>query len=175
MITAGDERGKSQGGNNNAYCQDNVITWQSWDPNSHQLDFEATVAHLIALRKKYAGLRPEGFANASAATEGSDLMLWFNEHGEPMSEEDWNNPDHRVLQRYSEHKDLSGLTERLLLVLNGAELPKQIRLAPMGGPAKLELLWDSALELPPKHSQIVTTGSHLTMVETSLQLFLVLD
>lgn len=174
MITAGDERAKSQSGNNNAYCQDNVITWQNWDPDPHARDFEETTRHLIALRKKYPGLRPEGFANSSAATEQSDLMRWFNEHGQEMTEEDWHNADRRVLQRYSEHLMPNGEIQALLLVVNGSEIAKSINLVHPERAVALDLLWDSALELPPKHSVIANPGSSQKLVETSMQLYLVL-
>lgn len=173
MIAAGDERAKTQGGNNNAYCQDNVITWQNWDPDVHQLDLEQTFSHLTSLRQTYAGLRPTGFANATAPTQESDLMLWFNEHGHEMSEDDWNNPERRVLQRYSEHLCEDNSIEALLLVINGTETQKHINLASPQNCRSLELLWDSALELPPKHSIVLNPGSSLKMVETSMQLYLV--
>ncbi len=173
MIAAGDERAKTQGGNNNAYCQDNVITWQTWDPQSHESDLEETFAHLAKLRKQFPGLRPIGFANSTEPTKDSDLMLWFNEHGHEMTEDDWNNPERRVLQRYSEHLAEDGSIEALLLVINGAETLKPVNLAMPEKAKSLELLWDSSLELPPRHSVIHNPGSAVKLVETSMQLFAV--
>ena len=58
MITAGDERAKSQGGNNNAYCQDNVISWLKWDLDHHEADLLKTVSFLNKLRREHEVLRP---------------------------------------------------------------------------------------------------------------------
>ncbi|NBU23793.1 MAG: glycogen debranching enzyme GlgX [Actinobacteria bacterium] len=173
MITAGDERLKTQGGNNNAYCQDNVITWQNWDPNSHQSDFETTVAHLISLRKQYPALRPRSFALIEEPTPEHDQMLWFSVRGDEMTVDDWHNPERRTLQRLSYHLMNDGSKQGLLLVINGQEQVKNVTLPKREGIGSLELLWDSALELPPKRTILLNPGSKLRMVEASMQLFLV--
>jgi glycogen debranching enzyme len=172
MITAGDERLKTQGGNNNAYCQDNVISWLSWADDSHALDFEATVRHLIALRKSLPALRPEKFTVAEAAQPGVDQMQWFNLQGEPMSVDDWNNPERRTLQRLTRHLLPDLQVQTLLLVINGTEQVKNVRLARPEAVREFKLLWDSALELPPKRELLVPAGSQVRMVETSMQLFI---
>lgn len=173
MITAGDERLKTQGGNNNAYCQDNVITWQNWTPDSHQLDFEKTVSHLIALRKKYPALRPRTFTTINEPTPEQDQMLWFSVRGDEMTIEDWHNPERRTLQRLAYHLMNDGSKQGVLLVINGTEIVKNVTLPKAKNVKEYELLWDSALELPPKRSIVMAAGSKLRMVETSMQLFLV--
>ena len=173
MITAGDERLKTQGGNNNAYCQDNVITWQNWEPNPHQLDFEHTVSHLIAIRKELPALRPRTFTHSSEPTPEADQMLWFNGKGDEMSIDDWHNPERRTLQRLTYHLMNDGSKQGVLLVINGSERVKNVTLPIRDGIKNLELLWDSALELPPKRTIILNAGAKLRMVETSMQLFLV--
>jgi glycogen debranching enzyme len=171
MITAGDERLKTQGGNNNAYCQDNVISWLSWAKDTHSLDFEATVKHLISLRHSLPALRPERFTVAETPVPGVDQIEWFNLRGEPMSIEDWNNPERRTLQRLTRHLLPDGEVQTVLLVINGTEQVKNVRLAkPTGG--NYQLLWDSALELPPKRELLLGAGSQVRMVETSMQLYL---
>ena len=173
MITAGDERLKTQGGNNNAYCQDNVITWQNWTPDSHQLDFEKTVSHLISLRKRYPALRPRTFTTINEPTPEQDQMLWFSVRGDEMTIDDWHNPERRTLQRLAYHLMNDGSKKGILLVINGTEIVKNVTLPKAKNVKEYELLWDSALELPPKRSIVMTAGSKLRMVETSMQLFLV--
>ncbi len=173
MITAGDERLKTQGGNNNAYCQDNIITWQNWEPNSHQLDFEETVRHLIAIRKELPALRPRTFTHPSEPTPEADQMLWFNGQGHEMSIDDWHNQERRTLQRLTYHLMNDGTKQGVLLVINGSEVVKDVTLPSRTGIANLELLWDSALELPPKRTILYNPAAKLKMVETSMQLFLV--
>jgi len=173
MITAGDERLKTQGGNNNAYCQDNVITWQNWDPNSHQLDFEQTVSRLIALRKRYPALRPRNFTKIDQPTPEHDQMLWFSVRGDEMTIDDWHNSERRTLQRLAYHLMDDGLKQGIHLVINGTEAVKNVTLPEVKDIGEYELLWDSAQELPPKGSLILQPGAMLRMVETSMQLFIV--
>jgi glycogen operon protein len=163
---------KTQGGNNNAYCQDNVISWLNWAPDTHAQDFEQTVRHLITLRKLHPGLRPERFTIAEAATAEQDQMLWFSLRGDEMTLDDWNNPERRTLQRLTRTRIEGGGLESMLLVINGTETVKNITLPKPDAISEFELLWDSALELPPKRQQRMPAGSRLRMVETSMQLFL---
>jgi len=173
MITAGDERLKTQGGNNNAYCQDNAITWQHWDPTSHQLDFEQTVSHLISLRKQYPALRPRNFTKIDQPTAEHDQMLWFSVRGDEMTIDDWHNSERRTLQRLAYHLMDDGSKQGIHLVINGTEVVKNVTLPRAKDIEEYELLWDSALELPPKRSIILKAGATLRMVETSMQLFIV--
>jgi glycogen debranching enzyme len=173
MITAGDERLKTQSGNNNAYCQDNVITWQSWEPDSHSKDFEATVAHLIEIRKKYRVLRPTAYTHGLEPNSEADQMIWYSASGHEMSIDDWHNPERRTLQRLSYHLLEDGSKQGMLLVINGQEKIKSVTLPKHPDIASLELLWDSSLELPPKRTVLLNPGSKLRMVEASMQLFLV--
>lgn len=173
MITAGDERLKTQGGNNNAYCQDNVITWQNWDQDPHRDDFFATVSRLIELRKTYPALRPRQFPKIDAPTDQHDQMLWFSVRGDEMTVEDWHYSERRTIQRLSYHLMNDGSKQGILLTINGTEAVKNVRL-PMPEAVKgFELLWDSALENPPRKPLVFSPGSNLRMVETSMQLFLV--
>lgn len=173
MITAGDERLKTQGGNNNAYCQDNAITWQHWDPTSHQLDFEQTVSHLISLRKQYPALRPRNFTKIDQPTAEHDQMLWFSVRGDEMTIDDWHNSERRTLQRLAYHLMDDGSKQGIHLVINGTEAVKNVTLPKAKDIGEYELLWDSAQELPPKGSLILQPGAMLRMVETSMQLFIV--
>ena len=173
MITAGDERLKTQGGNNNAYCQDNVTTWQSWDKDVHSDDFFKTVSHLIELRKTHPALRPRTFTHAAGPTPEADQMLWFSGLGVEMTIDDWHNPERRSLQRLSYHLMNDGTKEGLLLVLNGQEQVKNITLPRPEAVKSFELLWDSALELPPKRAILLNPGAKVRVVEASMQLYLV--
>jgi hypothetical protein len=90
-----------------------------------------------------------------------------------MSVDDWHNPERRTLQRLSYHLMNDGSKQGLLLVINGQEQVKNVTLPRREGMGSLELLWDSALELPPKRTILLNPGSKLRMVESSMQLFLV--
>ena len=109
MLLAGDELGRTQGGNNNAYCQDNTISWMDWQlerENEFLLDFTAQLArlrrrHPIFRRRKYFAGRPVADAG------GLDDIVWMRNTGEQMSDEDW----------------VSGLTRTVAVFLNGRGIP----------------------------------------------------
>ena len=153
MITAGDERLKTQGGNNNAYCQDNIITWQHWDKDQTKDEFLETTSYLIKLRKEHPVLRPERFTHEEPANSEHDQMLWFKGTGKPMSvDEDWHNPERRTMQRLSFHLNPNGSVDGMLLIINGREATKVVALPENENVASYDLLWDSTQPLPPKES-----------------------
>lgn len=172
MITAGDERGKTQHGNNNAYNQDNAISWIDWELDEHQVEFEQTFSYLTRLRLEHPVLRPSSFTHANPPTKTIDQMLWFNSSGNQMSLEDWHNPERRALQRYTAHINEDGYVDAMLLVINGREKNRNITLPTPSGVTGFQQLWDSALELPPKRLAEFEPGSEIKMVSTSVQLFL---
>jgi glycogen operon protein len=94
MITAGDEIGRTQQGNNNAYCQDNPITWLDWTstPESHAM--LRSTKRVIRLRKEFLAGQPHHYPSRDKQA----YLHWFDEHGKPMSMDQWNDPQHRVVQ-----------------------------------------------------------------------------
>jgi isoamylase len=90
MVLAGDEFERTQGGNNNAYCQDNPVSWVNWelaDKNSALLDF---FRRLCALRAKYPVLRRNRFLTGSYDEELEIMDLkWINASGAEMAPEEW--------------------------------------------------------------------------------------
>nr|WP_322974494.1 glycogen debranching protein GlgX [Actinacidiphila epipremni] len=92
MLVAGDEMGRTQGGNNNAYCQDNETSWVDWsllaDPGWAAL--RDLAARLIALRRAHPVLRSGGFFSGLAtAPEGLRDVAWFGAHGRELTDEEW--------------------------------------------------------------------------------------
>ena len=99
MITAGDEFGRSQQGNNNAYCQDNEISWLNWNLDEWQENLLATTSHLLALRRENPALRPIRFASGRPAAGDSLADLsWFSSDGTPRQASQWHDPYNRALQ-----------------------------------------------------------------------------
>ena len=90
MLGMGDEAGRSQQGNNNAYCQDNAITWLDWTALDDSLI--AHTAKLATLRRRFSVFSETGFF-----VDAGDDIDWFNADGQPMSREDWESPDASVL------------------------------------------------------------------------------
>ena len=100
MLLAGDEFGRTQHGNNNAYCQDNEISWIDWE----QAEFAARtaltefVARVIALRKNYPLLRETRFLYGDREVlPGLYDVSWFDERGTALAIEAWQDPEGRAL------------------------------------------------------------------------------
>lgn len=91
MILAGDEFGNSQGGNNNAYAQDNEIGWVNWD--KADTDFLAFCTKAIAFRANHSILTQERFLHARTRKfDGVEDLFWRRADGEEMTEADWTDP-----------------------------------------------------------------------------------
>jgi isoamylase len=82
MLLCGDEIGRSQAGNNNAYCQDNEISWVDWEHADYELC--AFVEGLIALRRTHPAFRRRHFRHQAIG--------WYRNDGAPMTPDDWNTP-----------------------------------------------------------------------------------
>jgi glycogen operon protein len=89
MLVAGDERWRTQGGNNNAYCLDNETSWMSWEREDDALDMYAFVRHVIGLRTKAPALRQPHFFDGRPTHSGEPDLVWFRPDGCPMSDENW--------------------------------------------------------------------------------------
>jgi isoamylase len=93
MLTGGDEWGRTQNGNNNAYCQDNEISWFHWERDEKQNQFLEFTRRLIQLRKDHPVFRRSKFFQGRRI-RGSEIrdVMWFNPGGSQMSEEEWASP-----------------------------------------------------------------------------------
>ncbi len=107
MLLAGDEMGRTQGGNNNAYCQDNEISWLNWnlpEENAALLEF---VRELMTFRHEHPVLRRrKWFQGQSTHGSGVNDILWFNPDGGEMTKDQWND----------------GLAKVIGIFLNGEEI-----------------------------------------------------
>jgi isoamylase len=90
MLLAGDEFGRTQGGNNNAYCQDNDISWFDWNLTDQQKDLTHFVRDLITIRRRFAILRRSRFLTGAWNEElGLRDVNWLTPAGTDMSDEQW--------------------------------------------------------------------------------------
>ena len=87
MLQGGDELGRTQRGNNNAYCQDNAMTWLDWrQPDEDLVEF---VAGLLALRRRFPHLRQRHWLTGQENADGQPDVLWWHPAGRPMRVTDW--------------------------------------------------------------------------------------
>jgi glycogen operon protein len=90
MITAGDERGRTQLGNNNAYAQDNEVSWVDWRPDDAWLDVYEVVKTALRLRREHPTLRQRHYLEGRPAVPGGPKDLaWIHPTGREMTEDDW--------------------------------------------------------------------------------------
>lgn len=167
MLLAGDEFGHSQRGNNNAYCQDNAISWLDWSRADHALiDF---TAHLVALRRRLPALRQDRWLSDTPRADGGHNVRWLAPHGQPMRVDDWHDGARHVLGLLLAPP---GETAVLLLV-NAESAPVEFTLPP--GPWHIALDSERDLTLPlselplpagalllAAHALLLLTGAPLT-------------
>ena len=124
MLTAGDEFARTQRGNNNAYCQDNEISWVDWslaEVNIAQVRF---VQSLTALRRRYPILRRNRFLSTAVNEAiGVKEVTWINSSGAEMREEDWTNGSRCFGMLLDGRAQATGIKQRgqdatLLAILN---------------------------------------------------------
>ncbi|MDQ3562606.1 MAG: glycogen debranching protein GlgX [Pseudomonadota bacterium] len=101
MLLAGDEMGRSQGGNNNAYCQDNATSWMNWNLAATDLELRAWVERLIRLRREHPLFRKRNFFQGRQIGDNwvKDL-LWLHPQGSEISDEEWRQPFARCIGMY---------------------------------------------------------------------------
>ncbi|PFG37720.1 glycogen operon protein [Flavimobilis soli] len=146
MITAGDEMGRTQHGNNNAYCQDTDIAHVSWDLDAPARDLLETTRYLLALRRSLRALQAEHFFLGRPLSRRGDDKLdlaWLGTDGAPLTADRWNDTCTRSLQMIRRTADAAD--PAVLVALNGSLDP-----VPLTLPADetWELVWDSTWENP---------------------------
>jgi len=171
MLTAGDEFGRTQRGNNNAYCHDSPLTWLDWDRSGWQEDLLAVVTTLIRLRRENPALRPVRYGRFGETTPGASQMDWYNKDGETMTLEDWDSPGERTLQYLAATTHEGDTQNRILLVVHGLETEVPVTLPAHAGCARYTLLWDSGHDDLSGLESVHHPGEQLTMSPTSMLLF----
>jgi glycogen operon protein len=159
MILAGDEVLRSQRGNNNAYCQDNELSWFDWRLTETNRDMLRFVRELIALRKRHPSLRRSRFLTGRPAP-GATLpdITW---HGERLNEPPWHDGGARLLAF-----TLAGTnaTESVLhVILNMSDAARPVAIPGLAGKTWRRAL-DTALAAPddiaPLQHQVSAAGDH---------------
>lgn len=100
MLLAGDEMGRSQRGNNNAYCQDNEISWLNWELKPDDEELLAFVQQMIGLRKAHPIFRRRSFFRERRIHDNGKNIIWLNPDGLEMGDDEWNQGFARCLGMY---------------------------------------------------------------------------
>jgi len=146
MLTAGDEFGRTQRGNNNAYNQDGELTWLPWEREEWQDALLDVARQLIQFRRNNPALRPGRYGKWGETVPSATQMDWYNTDGLSMTEEDWDSPAERTLQYLAASTPEFEDFNRILLIVHGLEDEVTVILPAHEGVAGYSLIWDSALE-----------------------------
>jgi glycogen operon protein len=167
MLTAGDEFGRTQRGNNNAYCQDNEISWVDWSllEGAEGAALARFVARLAAIRAAHPSLRHDAFLHGdSEPLPGIPDIAWFGADGAPLAPEAWERPEERVLALRRLVRD-GGVVDATLVLINAGGEACDIRLPPpplpwrlllcSAGPEAPEAEAEAAMRLPARSLRIL--------------------
>ncbi|MCL2467614.1 MAG: glycogen debranching protein GlgX [Micrococcales bacterium] len=144
MIVAGDEMGRTQRGNNNAYCQDSKISWVDWKHKPWHDDLLATATYLLALRADHPALRTERFYTGAPLASGLPDLEWYDPAGVVFDHARWHDPALRTFQMV---RTAGSARDVVLVVFNGSLNAEDVVLPTTDGDPWL-LLWDSVWEHP---------------------------
>ena len=153
MINAGDEFGRSQQGNNNAYYQDNPVSWFDWDLEQWQRDLLGTTRFLTKLRATNPVLRQRSFFTGHVSDrDGLADLQWFAADGHSMHDGTWDDRHTRTLTMLLDGSKVGG--ESFLIVFHGGALDAEVTLPARKDGAAYRTVWDSAWDVPPESSDI---------------------
>ncbi len=173
---AGDEIGRTQRGNNNAYCQDNDVSWLDWRHRDEELlDF---VRRLVAFRREHPVFqRRRWFQGLSI--RGSDLsdIGWFKPDGEQMSEKDWNVSFARALGVYLNGEGITSrdqwgqklVDDSYFVVLSAHHEHLDFRIPLALGEARWKTLFDTAANASQAEPPLLETGARIEVVGRSVR------
>jgi len=170
MLTSGDEFGRTQRGNNNAYCHDSTLTWLSWSLRECQKDLAATVARLTEIRRELPVLRQRTWSvGRQVDDDGSVDLSWFGVDGEPMDGR-WAHHETMTLQMLVNGGWMGARSA--LLVLHGGIADVELTLPGLPRVAAYQLLWDSAWPRPEAPGPAAPPGT-VTLAGPSMRVYAV--
>ena len=133
LLTAGDEMGRTQGGNNNAYCQDNEISWLDWEHTD--ADLRDYVKRLLGLRREHPVFRRKRFLTGADAAE----LGWYSSAGRQLTDQQWADPTMHAIAVYLDGTDAPDeandgtplLDDDFLIVVNAFWQPVTFTIPPV--------------------------------------------
>ncbi len=164
MLSHGDEIARTQGGNNNAYAQDNEITWMDWNITDRQKQLLAFTRKCFNLRHTHPVLRRRHFFRGEATIKGGPKdLVWLRPDGQEMSNGDWHNYENHTVGMliYGEATDetddrgrpIKG--ETLLLIVNALAGEVNFKLPVIEGDG----IWAEMIDTAHRELRVVKTGN----------------
>ena len=123
LLLGGDEMGRTQGGNNNAYCQDNAVSWFDWSEARRQDPLLAFTRSMLRLRRELPVLRHNAWLTGKPDEDSRRDIVWYSVWGLEMTSEEWTNPAVRCVAavldaRFAPVHDGPAVNRSVLLVFN---------------------------------------------------------
>lgn len=163
MLQGGDEIGRSQSGNNNAYCQDNALTWLDW-PHADTALIEFT-AGLSALRRRFPQLRKTTWLTGETDSEGRREIIWWHPEGHEIQHHDWQLPSSALGFILAPMASDRPLVQRTIIVLINQENASLTFNLPSGA---WQQVCDSAATVPfaaiPRHRSCKLTACSVQLL-----------
>jgi isoamylase len=177
MMVAGDEFARTQKGNNNAYCQDNEISWVDWSLAQKNVDLPKFVQNVIAIRNRYPVLRRNRFLTGGYNEElGVKDVTWLQSTGAEMSDEQWKDANlHSIGMLIDGRAQPTGVRERgsdatVLLLFNGHHEAVGFTMPPTVDGDEWHLLLNTS-NIPEGIGKVMLPGDDVTLEERSLAAF----
>ncbi len=177
MILGGDEMGRTQRGNNNAYCQDNDISWHDWRLDARRAALLAFTRRLLAIRSAQPVLRRRRFFSGGHV-RGSDTkdIVWFRPDGREMTTEDWVHPAVHALGMllggdaipYPDRWGRRIVGDSVLVLINGGEDALDFMVPDTAWGDRWELLLDTRSAEAPEPGAAALAGAPYAMIGRSM-------
>lgn len=178
MLVAGDEFSRTQQGNNNAYCQDNEISWVDWNWNEEQQALFEFAKRVIRIRTEHPALRRSKFFRGQTA-QGSELhdLLWFRADGQPIAQSDWQGSTTQTFAMFLAGRGIDDTDEdgrplvddNLLLLINAASSDSNCLIPSIDA---VREPWQLLLDTHDDHAEeVVAAGESITLLGRSMKLF----
>ncbi|OUS24715.1 glycogen debranching enzyme GlgX [Thalassotalea sp. 42_200_T64] len=165
MLLAGDELGRSQKGNNNAYCQDNEINWLNWHDNSEYADeLIPFVASLSQLRTRLPMLAHRKFIHKDDPSSDVDIV-WFHRSGLPMHKEHWHSHHAATLGYLIQQKD--SVSETLLCLFHAGAEPIEFQLPEIDAVEHWQVMIDTTASAIQEEIRRIPAQRKITMAPFS--------
>ena len=182
MLLAGDELGHTQNGNNNAYCQDNEISWLDWNLDEKQQEFLDFVARMVAFRRAHCAFSGRKYLKSGPASGGGGEereISWLTPAGREMTNEEWNQDFARCLGLYLAGERLASIDQRgrvitddnFLLLFNAHHETIPFTLPAFRPGIRWQVVLDTAREQGPFDNGFHTPGTQYPLQGRSLSLF----
>ncbi len=171
FITMGDERYRTQGGNNNGYCQDNVISWVDWEESKETSEMRTFVERMLKLRREHPVFRRPNFLTGRPVNGGALDVSWYRPDGMPMVSADWTTPDQCAFAFLLNACRLSNEVDWIFVCLNGSPDPLEF-VFPTPADSTIKWVCEVDTAKPDREEAAPKAVKSVTLINHSMQVWM---